>query len=91
MQKRQIGTVLRGKTVEGKQVVSEIGVNYFAEDYNKDLKERYGLTQTYALFERSVLSSIETTPEIAKKSKEIAKLDKSRNCATTRSSRNATT
>ena len=33
--KQQIGTVLRGKTVEGKQVVSEIaGVNYFAEDYN---------------------------------------------------------
>ncbi|CAM3515622.1 peptidylprolyl isomerase [Erysipelothrix sp. HDW6B] len=75
--KQQIGTVLRGKTVEGKQVVSEIaGVNYFAEDYNKDLKERYGLTQTYALFERSVLSSIETTPEIAKKSKEIAETAK---------------
>ncbi|QIK70430.1 peptidylprolyl isomerase [Erysipelothrix sp. HDW6C] len=71
--KQQMGTVLRGKTVEGKQVVSEIaGINYFGDDYQQDLKDRYGDAELYKLFERSVLGSIETPEEVVTKAKEDA-------------------
>lgn len=69
----QYNSVLRGKKTDGKPVVSEIaGKDYFVEDYAADLKANYGGSELYKLFERSVLSAIETTPEIAERSKENA-------------------
>jgi foldase protein PrsA len=69
----QINSVLKGKKVDGKEVVAEIkNENYFVDDYFKDLQASIGDGQLYSLFQKSVLRSIETPEDVVKSSKENA-------------------
>lgn len=71
--KKEMDSVLRGKTADGQDVVSQINdTNYLVNDYYEDLKETYGKVDLYTLFERSVLSAIETSEEIATQAKKDA-------------------
>lgn len=70
----QVSSVFKGKTVDGKQVVSEIkNENYFVDDYFSDLQDSVGDAQLYALFQKAVLRSIETPADVVTSSKENAK------------------
>lgn len=70
----QINGVLKGKKVDGKQVVSAIKEdNYFVDDYFADLQKSVGDGQVYQLFQRAVLRSIETPANVVEESKKSAK------------------
>lgn len=69
----QINSVLKGKKVDGKDVVAEIkNENYLVDDYFEDLQSTIGDGQLYSLFQKSVLRSIESSEEIIKEAKENA-------------------
>lgn len=68
--KQQISSVIKGKKVDGKDVVYSIaGEVYTADAYYDALYARRGAPEIYKLFERTVLDTVETTDEIASKSK----------------------
>ncbi|CAM3665607.1 peptidylprolyl isomerase [Erysipelothrix urinaevulpis] len=70
----QINSVLKGKRVDGKDVVSEVNnVNLFADDYYDKLLEKYGDQELYKLFERASLNAIPSSDEDKKKAEEDAK------------------
>ncbi|AMC93532.1 hypothetical protein AOC36_05910 [Erysipelothrix larvae] len=69
----QIQSVFKGKTVDGKQVVFEIaGTDIFADEYFDMLDESRGDAELFRLFKRQMLSSLETTDEIAADAKKQA-------------------
>lgn len=69
----QINSVLKGKKVDGKDVVAEIkGENYFVDEYFEDLQTSIGDGQLYSLFQKSVLRSIESSEDIIADAKENA-------------------
>lgn len=73
----QVNSTLKGKRVDGKDVVYEINKkDVLADDYYDKLMEAYGDAEVYKLFERSILSSIETSDEIAKNAKSQAEMIK---------------
>ena len=70
----QINGVLKGKKVDGKQVVSSIkDDNYFVDDYFADLQKSVGDGQVYQLFQKAVLRSIATPANVVEESKKNAK------------------
>ena len=72
--KQQIDSTFRGKKVNGKDIVFAVkDENVDADSYYKDLLPRHGGVELYRLFERYVLSEIETSEEIRKQSAEYAK------------------
>lgn len=73
----QVNSTLKGKRVDGKDVVYEIDKkDVFADDYYGKLMEAYGDAEVYKLFERSILSSIESSDDIVKEAKSQAELIK---------------
>ncbi len=71
--KQQIDSSFKGKKVNGKDIVFEVnGENINADDYYAELLPTQAGIETYKLFERYVLSELETSDEIKKQSKEYA-------------------
>lgn len=62
----QMKSVVRGKRVDGQQVVFSIaGDNFLVEDYQNELKELLGDSAMYQIFERELLSSLELSEDEA--------------------------
>ncbi|MEG0328589.1 MAG: peptidylprolyl isomerase [Erysipelothrix sp.] len=75
---QQMNSVLKGKKVDGKHVVSEIsGVNYLADDLYTDVVKQNGNGELYKLFEKEVISSVPTTDEAKEYGEKQAKALKS--------------
>ncbi len=72
--KQQIDSTFTGKKVNGKDIVFAISNEYVnADEYYEALKESNAATELYRLFERTVLSALETSDEIKKQAAEDAK------------------
>lgn len=67
--KQQIDSNFKGKKVNGKDIVFAInGVNFTADEYYEELLPDLAGVELYRLFERFVLSEIETSDEIKEQS-----------------------
>lgn len=70
----QINSVLKGKRVEGNDVVYEInGKDLLADEYYDELFEAYGDAEVYKLFEKVTLAAMPTDKEIKEQAEEDAK------------------
>lgn len=69
----QYNSVFKGKNVDGKSVVASISEqNIFADEYYEQMFENVGDAYLVSLFEKTVLSNIETTEEIKEEAKASA-------------------
>ena len=71
--KEQLNSVFRGKRVDGKDLVYEIGTKQVnADEYYDLIVQDHGGSEGYKLFERLVLNSIETSEELRTESQALA-------------------
>lgn len=69
----QYNSVFRGKTADGKSVVAEIAdQDIFTDAYYDQLYEANGVNAMVSLFQKTVLSNMELTPEMAEAAKTSA-------------------
>ena len=71
--REQAGKKLKGKKIDGQDIVYSIDdKNVSADEYHDLLLDAYGDAEIYKLFEKSVISSIESSDEIKEKAKKDA-------------------
>ena len=71
----QINSVLKGKRVDGKDVISEVdNKNLLADEYYELLLDKYGDAEIYKLFEKASLAAIPSKEEDIKQAEEDAKM-----------------
>lgn len=71
--KEQAGKKLKAKKIDGQDIVYSVDdKNVSADEYYELLKDAYGDAEIYKLFEKSVITSIESSDEIKEKAKKDA-------------------